>query len=115
MGRSPILYYREVACIFIQVNHESAKDLYQFIQVFISKIRQYTETTVNDYASKDIDRCIHKLETYMNRVYHPELRSIRQEASSLYKAYLAVRDIDKSTAARLYSQYLDKKVQSCPA
>lgn len=101
-----------MACIFIQVNHESVEDLYQFIQVFISKVKQYTETTVNDYASKDIDRCIHKLETYMNRVYHPVLRSIRQEASSLYKAYLAVRDIDKSTAGKLYSQYLDKKYKA---
>lgn len=94
------------------MNHESVEDLYQFIQVFISKIKQYTAATINDYASKDIDRCIHKLETYMNRVYHPDLRSIRQEASSLYKAYLAVRDIDKSTAGKLYAQYLDKKYKA---
>jgi len=90
------------------VNYESVEDLYQFIQEFILKIRQYTATIVNDYASKDIDRSIHKLDTYMNRIYHPDLRSIRQEASSFYKAYLAVRDIDKSIAGKLYSQYLDK-------
>ena len=98
--------------MFIKVNHENVEDLYYFIQVFIDKVHQYTFTTVNEYAKKDIENNIRKLETALYRVYHPDLKSIREQSNSLYKAYLSLREIDKNTASKIYRQYLNKKAQA---
>lgn len=110
-GKASISIYWRYS-MFIQVNRENVEDLYYFIQVFINSVREYTTNTVNEYAKKDLEKNINKLETALYRVYHPDLRSIREQSNSLYKAYLSLREIDKHTASRVYRQYLNKKAQA---
>src|SRR5690554_1846917 len=97
--------------MFIQINRENVEDLYYFIHVFINSVRAFTSNTVNEYAKKDIEKNIRKLETALYKVYYPDLRSIREHSNSLYKAYLSLREIDKPTASKVYRQYLNKKAQ----
>jgi hypothetical protein len=95
--------------LYIQVNYENMQHLYDFTKKFIDAVYSYTRNTLNEYARDDIDWYIGKLESYLDSVYNPELRELKEKSYSLYKAYLSVKDIDKASAAMLYSQYLDKK------
>lgn len=96
--------------MYIQVNHDNMQALYDFIRKFIGTIYDYTGS-LNDFARKNIDWHINQLQSYMNNVYNPQLRSLKDQSNSLYKAFLSVREVDKVSAARLYAQYLDKKTE----
>lgn len=97
--------------MYIKVNHESIKQLYDFTKKFIDAVYTYTRTTLNEFALNDIDWRIKKLESYLDSVYNPELRNLKDKSYALYKAFLSIKDVDKASAARLYSQYLDTKTK----
>lgn len=98
--------------MYIQVNQENMQQLYDFTKNFISSVRTYTSNTFNEDARDNIDWYIGKLEPLLESIFNPELRELNEKTYSLYKAYMSVKDFDKSSAAILYSQYLDKKAKA---
>jgi len=99
----------EVNILQIQIEKESIEDFYQHMQSFIQTINVMAEQFLDEPTKKEYAKHIQKLKMAMNKVYHPELRKLKEESYTLYKAYLGLRDIDKSMAAKLYTQYLDKR------
>jgi hypothetical protein len=93
----------------IQVDKENVEDLLVQLRKFIDNVGAYVLKHGDEKDQKSFKVTSKKLLVCMNRVYHPDLRKIKEESYSLYQAYLNLRNIDKASAEKVYMLYLEKK------
>lgn len=93
----------------IQVKKEDLLDLFKCIENFNGMLSDEIFSRLDSSTRMNLIGHISMLFRAMYTVYHPKIRSLKDEANSIYAAFLSARKSNDEKAAWFYSQYLRKK------
>lgn len=93
----------------VQVNKEDMLALFECIENFNNMLLKEVLVKLDTHLRMKLVDLVGILFHSMYNVYHPQIRDLKNEASSIYAAFLSAQKKNDEKASWFYSQYLKKK------